>query len=82
MYDFVKLFGVEEVIYLPDNASLLAGYLDMVWSTDNISYEEVKATLLKEMGGPVTDFSKLKDYGNIYIENRLEYFLDDFRDLK
>jgi hypothetical protein len=79
LYSIVKIFGGTEVIYLADSQSFLAHYLEGgVYARE--SYSRLKEVLLREVGEPVTDFSKLDK--STFSYKKREYFLDDFRDLK
>ena len=73
--------GGSEIIYVGDNAcDKLSGYLEGM-AFNNISYEEIKEKMIKEMGQPVKQYDQL-DYHKLSYKNINKFFLDDFSDLK
>ena len=81
VFEIVKIMGGSEIIYVADNAcDKLSGYLEGM-AFNNISYEEIKETMIKEMGQPVKQYEQL-DYHKLSYKNINEFFLDDFSDLK
>lgn len=80
LFLIVKSIGGTEVIYVADNLyDKLTGYFYM--ALDNEPYEIIKEKMIKEMGEPVRDYSKL-NYESFDSQNINEFFLDDFSDLK
>lgn len=81
LYKIVKIIGGTEVIYLADNGcDKLSTYLQsMAW--ENVPYNEIKEKMLKELGKPVRDYSKL-NYDKLTYSKIKEFFLDDFNDMK
>ena len=43
--------------------------------------QEIKEKMIREMGEPITDYSKL-DFDSLSYSSINEFFLDDFHDLK
>lgn len=81
LFNIVKIIGGTEVIYLADNGcNKLSEYLElMAW--ENSPYELIKQKMIKHLGNPITDYTKL-EFDKLDYRNINEFFLDDFNDLK
>jgi hypothetical protein len=80
IYGIIKAIGGSEIIYVADNAcDKLNYYLASAW--ENVPFEEIKIQMIKEIGQPVTDYSKL-DFNKLDYRKINEFFFDDFNDLK
>jgi len=80
LYEAVQIMGGTEIIYLADNGcDKLSNYFELM-ALQDVSYEEIKAKMIADLGQPITDYFHL-DLLDSY-EHISEFFLDDFRDLK
>lgn len=78
IHGIIKAIGGSEIIFVADNAcDKLNGYLAMAW--ENVPFEDIKNQMIKEMGAPVTDYSKL-DFDKLNYRKITEFVFDDFKD--
>jgi hypothetical protein len=71
MYQIVKLFGGDRVIYLADNGHPLNKYLDYKGN-----FENIEKGLKEEFGEPAKTFEEMNVYDKHYPD--VNYFIDDF----
>jgi len=76
MFQIISTFGGNRAIYLPDNMMDAEIYLDKYDGIDS-PFEEIEQDLIKQFG----KYEKKIDEAN-NEEDDLEYFIDDFSDLK
>lgn len=81
LYDLISIFGGTEVCFLADNACHVLSSLLELEAYENTSYSDIKQTLIKELGNPVTDYATLKRE-HLNYKNITEFVFDDFASFK
>ena len=79
VFDLVRLLGGTEIIWLSDQTNVLWEYEQMVYN--NSSYQEIKDTITKNLGEPITNYREL-NYDTLDYHKIGCWVLDDFEDLK
>ena len=74
MYQIIKLFNGNRVIYLPDQGA--DHFLDMFDQLPSLSFEEVENAIIKEYGEVEKEFEKYRENGYT------SYYIDNFNDLE
>ena len=79
MYQVIKLFGGDRVIYLPDQRA--DEFLDIFDQIPPLTFEEVENEIIKEYSKDKYERGKII-LGNFIPEQSIWYFIDNFNDLE